>query len=70
MVGGPIETPTLTGQHQAYLANQLRLYRSGARRNDVYRRMREIAAELTDAEILPHTTGTAITVVTNQPPGD
>ena len=52
MVGGPIETPTLTGQHQAYLANQLRLYRSGARRNDVYRRMREISAELTDTEIL------------------
>jgi cytochrome c553 len=50
-VGGPIETPTLTGQHQEYLAAQLKLYRSGERRNDVYRRMREIASGLTDQEI-------------------
>jgi cytochrome c553 len=50
-VGGPIETPTLTGQHRLYLAAQLRAYRSGERRNDVYRRMREISLELTDEEI-------------------
>ena len=49
--GGPIETPTLSGQHQAYLENQLRAYRSGQRRNDVYKRMRSIARELTDEEI-------------------
>jgi cytochrome c553 len=50
-VGGPIETPSLTGQRQEYLARQLELYRSGARRNDVYRRMRDIAGKLTDDEI-------------------
>jgi cytochrome c553 len=50
-VGGPIETPTLTGQRQEYLALQLNLYRSGERRNDVYRRMRDIAAKLSDDEI-------------------
>jgi cytochrome c553 len=50
-VGGPIETPTLTGQHRQYLAVQLRAYRSGERRNDVYRRMREISLALTDEEI-------------------
>lgn len=49
--GGPIETPVLVGQDRAYLAAQLRLYRSGARANDVYRRMRGIAAGLSDAEI-------------------
>jgi cytochrome c553 len=49
--GGPIETPVLTGQHRIYLANQLRLYKTGERRNDVYRRMRAIAVQLTDEEI-------------------
>lgn len=50
-VGGPIETPTLAGQHSAYLQAQLRLYASGERRNDVYGRMRTIASRLTDGEI-------------------
>lgn len=49
--GGPIETPVLTGQHHQYLAAQLRAYRAGQRRNDVYRRMRNIAGQLTDEEI-------------------
>jgi cytochrome c553 len=49
--GGPIETPTLSGQHRIYLENQLKAYRSGQRRNDVYQRMRAIARELTDEEI-------------------
>ena len=49
--GGPIETPVLTGQHHQYLANQLRAYRAGQRRNDVYQRMRNIAHGLTDEEI-------------------
>jgi cytochrome c553 len=49
--GGPIETPVLTGQHHQYLANQLRLYRSGDRQNDVYQRMRMIARQLSDEEI-------------------
>ena len=49
--GGPIEAPVLTGQHHQYLAAQLRAYRSGERRNDVYRRMRDIAGALTEEEI-------------------
>ena len=49
--GGPIETPVLTGQHHQYLANQLRAYRAGQRRNDVYQRMRMIAGRLTEEEI-------------------
>jgi cytochrome c553 len=49
--GGPIETPVLAEQREEYIAQQLRLYASGKRRNDVYARMRVIAAELTDDEI-------------------
>lgn len=49
--GGPIETPVLAEQHTEYLAQQLRLYATGDRRNDVYGRMRIIAAKLTAAEI-------------------
>lgn len=49
-VGGPIETPTLAGQHREYIKRQLDLYAAGARRNDVYARMRTIAAKLTPAE--------------------
>lgn len=49
--GGPIEAPVLTGQHHQYLANQLRAYRDGSRRNDVYQRMRNIAGQLSDQEI-------------------
>ena len=48
--GGPIETPTLNGQHADYLTRQMNLYASGERRNDVYRRMREISARLTPEE--------------------
>ena len=49
--GGPIETPVLSGQNHVYLANQLRLYKADQRRNDVYRRMRQIASQLSDEEI-------------------
>jgi cytochrome c553 len=49
--GGPIETPILSEQVREYLAQQLRMYASGERRNDVYARMRVIAAKLTPAEI-------------------
>lgn len=49
-VGGPIETPTLSGQHAAYLARQLDLYAAGERRNDVYQRMRAISSRLTPEE--------------------
>lgn len=50
-VGGPLETPTLDGQHHEYLAAQLRLYASAERSNDVYQRMRAIAAKLSEPEI-------------------
>jgi cytochrome c553 len=49
--GGPIEAPVLAEQRAEYLVQQLKLYASGERRNDVYARMRTIAAQLTDAEI-------------------
>jgi cytochrome c553 len=49
--GGPIEAPILSEQGRDYLAQQLRMYASGERRNDVYARMRVIAAQLTPAEI-------------------
>lgn len=49
--GGPIETPTLAGQRHEYLAAQLRAFAKGERRNDIFHRMREIAAKLTDTEI-------------------
>src|SRR5262245_43900738 len=49
--GGPIETPVLTEQRAEYITQQLKLYASGERRNDVYARMRTIASQLTAAEI-------------------
>jgi cytochrome c553 len=49
--GGPIETPILSEQHTEYLVQQMQMYASGQRRNDVYGRMRTIAAKLTAAEI-------------------
>ncbi len=48
--GGPIETPALDGQHQEYLLLQLGNFSSGARRNDIYGRMRDVAGKLTPAE--------------------
>ena len=49
-VGGPIETPTITGQNHDYLLAQLNAYADGTRNNDVYGRMRSIAAKLTPEE--------------------
>jgi cytochrome c553 len=49
--GGPIETPTLTGQYAQYLEAQLKAFASGARHNDIYHRMRSVAAKLTPNEI-------------------
>jgi cytochrome c553 len=49
--GGPIETPTLSGQRQEYLLAQLQDYLKGQRHNDVYARMRTIAAKLTPDEM-------------------
>ena len=49
--GGPIEAPVLAEQGDEYLIQQLKLYASGQRRNDVYGRMRLIASRLTEDEI-------------------
>ncbi|SRR6266536_4725265 len=49
--GGPIETPILNDQGHDYLVRQLQAFASGQRRNDVYGRMRLIAAKLTATEI-------------------
>ena len=49
--GGPIEAPILAEQQREYLVQQMQMYASGQRRNDVYARMRTIAAKLTPAEI-------------------
>jgi cytochrome c553 len=50
--GGPIGTPALVGQREAYLEQQLKLFKTGERGNDIYGSMREIADRLTDAEIV------------------
>jgi|SRR5579871_181709 len=49
--GGPPEAPEILGQNGAYLQRQLMAFRAGDRRNDVYRRMRDIAGRLTPAEV-------------------
>jgi cytochrome c553 len=49
--GGPIETPILAEQVKEYIVLQLKMYAAGERRNDVYGRMRIIAAKLTPTEI-------------------
>jgi cytochrome c553 len=49
--GGPIDAPVLSEQRQEYLTSQLKMFASGQRRNDVYGRMRAIAAKLTDSEV-------------------
>ena len=49
--GGPIETPALSHQSNEYLASQLRAFKSGARRNDIYTRMRSVASKLTEHEV-------------------
>ncbi len=50
-VGGPPEAPVLTGQWGEYIARELQLFKTGARRNDVYQRMRNVAGGLTDDEM-------------------
>jgi cytochrome c553 len=49
--GGPIETPTISGQYRQYLITQLQNYSTDARRNDVFARMRVIAKKLSKEEI-------------------
>jgi cytochrome c553 len=49
--GGPIETPTLSGQYAQYLEAQLKAFASGQRHNDIYHRMRSVASKLTPTEM-------------------
>jgi cytochrome c553 len=49
--GGPVETPTLTGQYAQYIEAQLKAFANGTRHNDIYHRMRSVAAKLTSNEI-------------------
>ena len=49
-VGGPIETPVIIGQSREYMLQQLNAYASGARKNDVYGRMRDVSKKLTPQE--------------------
>jgi cytochrome c553 len=49
--GQRIDVPGLAGQNAAYLEQTLRDYKSGARHNDLYGRMRSISQQLSDAEI-------------------
>lgn len=49
--GGPPEAPVIAGQNAAYLERQLLAYKTGQRKNDVYRRMRDISVRLSDTEI-------------------
>jgi cytochrome c553 len=48
---GPEETPVLLGQARPYLEEQLRLFASKERDNDLFVRMRTIAAQLTPEEM-------------------
>jgi len=49
--GGPVEAPRLSRQSTQYLAAQLRAFKAGERRNDIYSRMQSVAAALEDSEI-------------------
>jgi cytochrome c553 len=49
--GGPLESPALSGQYPPYLEVQLKAFATGVRRNDLYARMRTIAAKLTPREM-------------------
>jgi len=49
--GGPVEAPRISRQSMEYLAAQLKAFKSSARKNDIYSRMRSVAAALGDSEI-------------------
>jgi cytochrome c553 len=49
--GGGLDAPNLVGQYLAYVVTQLHAFADGTRRNDIFGRMRTIAAKLTDQEI-------------------
>lgn len=47
----PAKFPSLTGQHAAYTAKQIRAFRDGTRANDLNGMMGMVASRMTDAEI-------------------
>jgi len=49
--GQTMDTPVLAAQKAAYLEQTMLAYKSGARHNDIYRRMRLIVQQLSDEEI-------------------
>lgn len=49
--GQRIDVPALSGQNSAYTQQTLLDYRSGARHNDLYGRMRTLSQQLSDEEI-------------------
>jgi cytochrome c553 len=49
--GMAIDVPALAGQNSTYLKQTLTAFKSGQRGNDIYRRMRLMAEQLTDQEI-------------------
>ena len=50
-LGEKVDTPRLAGQKAEYLEKTLLAYKSGARANDIYSRMRLIGSKLSDQEI-------------------
>ena len=49
--GEKMDIPALAGQQAGYFADTLLAYKNGSRHNDIYSRMRLIAAQLSEAEI-------------------
>ncbi len=49
--GQKIDVPAIAGQNAAYLEQTLLDYKNGARRNDLYARMRDITRQLSEEEI-------------------
>ena len=49
--GQKIDVPAIAGQNAAYLEQTLLDYKSGARKNDLYARMRDITRQLSEEEI-------------------
>ncbi|MGX2042234.1 c-type cytochrome [Methylocaldum sp. MU1018] len=49
--GKAVDMPALAGQKAVYLEQTMLAYKSGARHNDIYQRMRLIAQQLSDEEI-------------------
>jgi cytochrome c553 len=49
--GSIVDVPALAGQQSGYFTQTMQAYKQGKRNNDIYKRMRLIAQQLTDEEI-------------------